>query len=286
MKSEFERYIEKILQQTECTPEERADIAEELQIHLLLSKEELMNEGLQEKEAERAAMRRFGPEKDIGCQLQQSIFPYRKELMLTLSLSGFAFSIAGYVLALMVEGDAHIGWLAASMLANLLLFLIALNQVARFNSRRWMNGLLIAAGLTALYGYGFISSVDHGATLPLGILSWLTILLVLLLIYQTTIYQMNVQKGLEKEARRLHLMNLISGVVAAGLAVFTLWIGLWLFGGFHPLVLVMAIPFGLWIFLYFLQMKLLEKHQKSAFVIAIISIVLSASALLFPIIIN
>ncbi|WP_412676339.1 permease prefix domain 1-containing protein [Bacillus badius] len=62
-------------------------------MHWELSKEELIGEGMNEKEAEWEVMERFGSEREIGCQLQQSIFPYRKELMLTLSVASFFLSV-------------------------------------------------------------------------------------------------------------------------------------------------------------------------------------------------
>ncbi|PWA08886.1 hypothetical protein DCC39_14080 [Pueribacillus theae] len=281
MKSNFEHYVEKILKQTACGNEEKEDISEELMTHLELLKEELMREGMNEKEAELEAMERFGPEKEIGCQLQQSIFPYRKELMLTLSVSSFIFSISVYLLLLSIEGDALIGWLIPSMFINSLLFLIALNQVVGFNRRRWMNSILITHIIIDLYGYTIVSSFDHTAFLPIAILNWLIILLALFLVYQTTIYEMNLQGEIVKEAKRLHLINLVLGAVVAGVALFYLWVGMWLFGGYHPLILLMMIPFVLWILLYFLQMKLLKKHKGSAFVIAIISILINALILIY-----
>ena len=275
MKSNFERYVEKILQQTECRNEEKEDIKEELLIHLELSKEELLREGMSEKESELEAMERFGSEVEIGYQLQQSIFPYRKELMLTLSLASFVFSISVYLLSLSVEGKAHVGWLVLSMFVHSLILLISLNQVAQFNRRLWMNSILVTQIITYLYGYMIVSSIDHPAFLPLAILSWMNILLVLFLVYRTTIYEIDLQSEMVKEAKWLHLINLVLGVIVTSVILFNLWIGMWLFGGYHPFMLLLTIPFILWILLYFLQMRLLKKNKKSAFVIAVISILLN-----------
>lgn len=260
MRSNFERYVEKILQQTECGKEEKEDISEEILIHLELSKEELMREGMSEKNAELKAMELFGSEKEIGCQMQQSIFPFRKELMLTLSIASFIYSISVYLLALFTKGDAHIGWLIFSMFVNSFLLIIVLNQVVRFNRRHWLNGILITHILIYLYGYAIVSSLDHAAFLPLTILNWMIILLALFLVYRTTIYEIKLQGDFVKEAKLLHLINLVLGVVVTGITLFFLWVGMWLFGGYHLFMLLMLIPLALWILFYFGQMKLLKKY--------------------------
>ncbi|RNF39372.1 permease prefix domain 1-containing protein [Planococcus salinus] len=272
METNFRSYVENIMDQTECNQQEKEDMREELLIHLEMSKEDLMRKGMKEKEAERKAMELFGPEKDIGSQMQQSIFPFRKELMLTLSIISFLYTITLYLLLLFNEGNAHIGWLLFSMTTSTLLLCIALNIVVALNRRRWMNSLLMAHLLIYLYGYAIISGFELAAQLPLTISNWIILLLSLLLVYQTTIYEMNFQSGAVKEAKRLHQVNFVSGVIVIGVSLFFLWVGMMLFGGFHPAMAVMMVPFGLWLLLYVGQMKLVKKHKRAAFVLAGISL--------------
>lgn len=281
MKSTFERYVEKIVSQTECTKEVKEDMYEEIMIHLELSKGELMKEGMCEKDAELKAIELFGSEGEIGGQIQQSIFPYRKEFMLTLSILSFIFSISVYLLSLFTEGDAYIEWLTFSMFVNSVLLFIALSQVARFNRRIWMNGILITHILTYLYGYAIVSSLEHSAHLPLAILDWMIILVALILIYQTTIYEVQFHGEFVKETKTLHRINLVSGVIIIGFTLFFLWGGLVLFGGPHPFMLLMTVPLVLWILFYFGQMKLLKKHKRIAFTLAIVSILLEVLILLY-----
>lgn len=279
MKTNFENYVENILDQTECNKEEREDMSEELLIHLESSKEELMRKGMSEKEAELKAMELFGSEKDIGGQMQQSIFPFRKELMLTLSIISFLYAISLYLLLLFNEGNAHIGWLLFSMATSTVLLCIALNLIVALNRRRWMNSLLMTHLLVYLYGYAIASGFGLAAQLPLVISNWIILLLSLLLVYQTTIYEMNFRDGAVKEMKKLHQVNFISGIVVIGLSLFFLWGTMMLFGGFQPALIILLMPFGIWLLLYIGQIKLVKKRKKTAFVLAGISILGTACLL-------
>lgn len=276
MKSKFERYIEKILRQTECSKEEKDDMYEEFMLHLELSRDELMKAGMSEKEAELKAIERFGLESEIGYQLQQAIFPYRKELMLALSSLSFVYTISLYLVSIFAEGDAHIGWFIFSMTIHSVLLLIALNQF-QWNRRGWMNGLFISHILTYIYGYGIVSSIEHPVQLSLAILNGALIILALYLIYQTTIHDGTFMK----ETKVLHRMNFVSGLLISGITLFYLWVGMMLFGRIHPIMLVVLIPFVLWILLYFGQLKLIEKNKRIAFSLAVVSILISALLLVF-----
>lgn len=166
------------------------------------------------------------------------------------------------------------------MIVNSFLLFIVLNQDVRFNRRSWLNGILITHILTYLYGYAIGSFLDHAAVLPLAILNWMIILLALFLVYRTTIYEINFQGECVKEAKLLHLINLVLGVVVTGMTLFFLWVAMW-FGEFHPFILLILIPFVLWILFYFGQMKLLKKYKRIAFALAIISILIHALILIY-----
>lgn len=281
MRSKFERYVKKIVNQTECCHEEKADIYEEMMIHLELSKEELMKKGLNEKEAEARAIELFGSEKDIGGQLQQSIFPYKRELLITLSMMSFVLTVSVYLLSLFQEGDAYMGWLIFTMTINLLLLLIALNQVGSLNRRRWVNSLLMVHILIHLYGYGIVSMLDDAVRLPLSFLDGFIIILALVLVYQTTIYGINLEGSLVKEAKRLHLLNFVLGLITIPFSLFFLWSVMVWSEGFQPFMLIMMMPFLLWAALYIGQMKMLEKHKRVALSLACLSILLNVLILVW-----
>ena len=136
-----------------------------------------------------------------------------------------------------------------------------------------MNSLLMTHLLVYLYGYAIASGFGFAAQLPLTASNWVILLLSLLLVYQTTIYEMNFRDGAVKETKRLHQVNFISGIVVIGLSLFFLWGAMILFGGFQPALLILLMPFGIWLLLYIGQIKLVKKRKKTAFVLAGISIV-------------
>lgn len=112
MKSKLEQYVENIVCYTEGSKQEKEDLFEELLIHLELSRDNIMKEeGIGQEEAEEWAMKLFGKEGEIGSGIQQALFPYRKELMLTLAISSILATITIYLMNLFIEGDAVIGWL-------------------------------------------------------------------------------------------------------------------------------------------------------------------------------
>lgn len=281
MKSKFERYVKTIIRQTDCPEEEKQDLYEELLIHLELSKEDLMRKGLNEREAEFKAMERFGSEKEIGNSLQQSIYPYKRALMLTLTVLSFVFTVSVYLLLIFQEGDALIGWLLLSMSINSLLLMMTFNQVRFLNYRRWINTVLIVHILIHVYGYGVVSILEHASQIPLSILSGMIILLALILIYQTTIYGINLQGNLVKETKRLHQLNFVLGLITIGYLLFFVWSAMMWFEGFQPFMLIMMSPFILWVVLYVAQMILLEKNKRIALLLAFLSILLNVLILVW-----
>lgn len=91
MTQDLRRFVEKTVQQIEGNQQEKDDLYEELLIHLELSKEEFINAGLSDKEAEKKAMEHFGNETEVGGQIQQAMFPFRKEMMRALAIGSLLF---------------------------------------------------------------------------------------------------------------------------------------------------------------------------------------------------
>lgn len=274
MKSKLERYVESIVNHTECHEEDKEEMYNELLIHLELSKGELIRKGFNEKEAELKAIELFGSEKEIGNELQQSIFPYKRQFMLTLSIASFVFTISVYLLSLFQEGDAFIGWLILSMSINSILLLMALNQVSFINRRRWVNIALILHILVHLYGYGIVSGLVHTTGIPLSVLGGVMILLALILVYQTTIYGINLKGSLVKEVKRLHQLNFVLGLISISSSLFMVW-SVMLFGGFQPFMLLMASPLFIWGILYVGQMKWVKKDKRVSLFLASLSILMN-----------
>ncbi|HHW35738.1 MAG TPA: hypothetical protein GXX18_00300 [Bacillales bacterium] len=271
MKSKLEQYVENIVRHTESSKKEKEELYEELLIHLQISRDSLMEEeGLTPEKAEKKAMELFGQEGEIGSQIQQALFPYRKELMLTLAISSIIFTISIYLLSLFIKGDAYIGWLCISMgLSSMLLFL-PLNRSFHINKKLWLNSLLVLHALGQLYGWLITSQLDQSSTVVgLTIWVWLNIALSLGLVYRTTIYDYSSD---EKHMKFLHGMNITSGIIIIGISLFLIVGFLIMVGEFHFIMLLYVSPIIVWSGLYAAQLKLAKKNTRIAFVIGIIPI--------------
>ncbi|MFC4321375.1 permease prefix domain 1-containing protein [Litchfieldia salsa] len=271
MKSKLERYVENIVRHTECSKEEKEDLYEEILIHLKISSDYLIeNEGLTREKAEERAIQLFGQEGEIGSQIQQALFPYRKELMLTLSISSLLFTISIYVLSLFVEGDFYVGWLCYSMCLSSLILILPLNQHFHINRKLWINVLLIFHTLGQLYGWLIVGDLDHSANVGLTIWVWLNIALSIGLLYWITIYDYGSN---QKHMKLLHGLNIASGIIIIGISLFLIVGGLIMIGEFHFMMILFASPIAVWTALYVAQLKLVKKNKNIAFVLGFIPIV-------------
>lgn len=272
MRSKLEKYVENIVRHTESSRQEKEDLYEELLIHLQISRDHLMEEeGLSLEQAEEKAMQLFGQEGEIGSQIQQALFPYRKELMLALAISSILATISIYLLHVFEEGDAYIGWLCISMLLSSMLLFLPLNQFIHLNRKLWLNSLLILHTLALLYGWLLISQLDISSTVGLTIWEWLNIALSIILVYRTTLYDYSSN---EKHIKVLHGINITSGIVISFSSLFIIAGGLIMIGELHPMMLLFASPIAIWIGLYVVSIKLAKKNMKSALFIGVIPILL------------
>lgn len=271
MKSQLERYVENIVRHTECSKKEKEDLYEEILIHLQISRDCLIEkEDLTPEKAEERAMQLFGQEGEIGSQIQQALFPYRKELMLTLAISSIISTISIYASSLLVIGDAHIGWLCYSMSLSSLLLFLPLNQHFHINRKLWINSLLLFHTLGQLYGWLIVGELDHSANVGLTIWVWLNIALSIGLVYWITIYDYGSN---EKHMKLLHGLNIVSGIIIIGISLFLIVGGLIMIGEFHFMMVVFASPIAIWAALYVVQLKLVKRNKNSAFVLGFIPIV-------------
>lgn len=271
MNATFQRFVDKIVQQTDAPLEEKEDLYEELLIHLELSYTQQLKEGYSEQEAERRALASFGKEEKIGSQIQQAMFPYRKQMLLALVYASLLFSFSVYISQLVVEGDALITWLLLSVSASVSLLIFSLQPLPFLNRRVWVNTLLLIHLFTYLLGVGFATSVDAAISGPLTILAWGILVLTIVLVYRTTIfdYQSRKQK-LKKQVRILHALNITWGIFIISATLFFLWAFLaFSTGEFSPRFLLFLLPLLIWIMAYIAQLSLLSKERKkSAYMVA------------------
>src|SRR5690625_1098812 len=123
MSHSFDDFVTNIVNQIDGTEEEKADIYEELFIHLQLTCEQYKEQGFNETEAEQQAMNTFGNATSIGNQMQKAMFPLRKIMLFGLSITSLSYSFIVYIAQLISEGDAYIFWLIFSVISSSILLL-------------------------------------------------------------------------------------------------------------------------------------------------------------------
>jgi glycopeptide antibiotics resistance protein len=75
--STIELFLKKITSELETDDQTRCDVYDELHDHLQMSKRTYIENGLSEEEAEQKAVADFGKSKEIGKELQKSMYPNR-----------------------------------------------------------------------------------------------------------------------------------------------------------------------------------------------------------------
>ncbi|MFJ7744493.1 permease prefix domain 1-containing protein [Peribacillus sp. NPDC097295] len=280
MKTKFERYIQKIVNQTDCTKEEKEDMYEEILVHLEMSQADLIKQGHSPQQAEKMAIDLFGEEWEIGSQIQQALFPYRKELMLTLSIVSILYTFSVYSLQLFQNGDAYIGWLLFSILTSATLLSLTLNLLVSINRKIWINTALVTHTLVYLYGWGVASALDFTMFPLFSLIIAAILLLSLYLIYKTALVLPSYTGKSLRKAKRLHIFNITLGVLIMAVTIFYLYIFLIFSSEIQLFMVLFFIPAVLWISLYILQIKLLKKHPKASTICTLLQVVLVLSIVL------
>lgn len=259
MKPKFNRYVEEIVSQTDATEEEKEDLREELLIHLELSYADKRKEGHSEKEAKRIVLEDFGGSGQIGNQIQQAMFPFRKAMMLTLAMTSLLFSVVIYVSKLFVEGDAHVVWLIVSVVVSASLLIFTLHPISLFNRKLWVNGLLLIHVFIFLYGMLLATSLETAISTLYTFVSWFIILLAIALIYRTAI----VDVQMSKSVKVFHALNMTSGIFIIAITLFFIWSVL-AFGVFEFdfRLLTILIPLFIWLLSYIAGGQLIVRRKK------------------------
>lgn len=279
MNEVFHRFVEGIVRETDSNQEEREDLYEELLSHLECSFTDYQKQGYTEEEAMRTAMTNFGDERKIGQQLQQAMYPYRREMMLGLSVASLLYAYGVYLTQLFIMGDAHILWLVVAVLSSTALLFLTVRPVSSLNRRLWVNSLLLIHILIFFYGLLLATAVDHPVSVGLSIFAALILLLAIVLVYRTTIYDYSSNRQPSaKDAKRLHFINITTGIFVVFVTLFFLWAFLFFSAGMTPEVFIIFIPLVIWIVSYTSQMQLLSRQKKKwAYSIVIIQTAIIAS---------
>lgn len=269
MSTKFQKFTERIINQIDANYEEKADLQEELTIHLELSCADFMKSGYNKKEAEEKAMKSFGNANDVGNDIQQAMFPFRKAMLLTLAIASFLYSFTVYLAQLFVNGDAHSIWLVLSVIISSFILLFALQVLPSLDRKSWLNGALIFHIGIYLIGVGL-------ALEPfMMILVGLIIMLAITLIYRTAMYTyQSDNKQITKQMKGLHFLNISAGIAVISMTLFFLW-GIYAFGGPDVFPFLIIVPAFIWLIAYYAQMHWLSKNKKKiAYALAVIPAIL------------
>ncbi|WP_306975973.1 permease prefix domain 1-containing protein [Alkalibacillus salilacus] len=246
--------MKRIVAQTDCKRSERDDLYEEMLTHVLMRRDEEMEAGKTEKEAEEEAMKMFGKEAHIGDGLQQAMFPYRRELLLLLALVSFLFTSGKYITVLVQEQTA-LWYLLVGMVVHSVVLFFALNRTFAVNRKLWI-ALGLVFNLIFLLTQGqFWTYYDFlGPVLPL------MLLLNLYLLYRTVLTYER-QKDHKMSRRMIHIVNITLSLVG-GLAALNIHLMAMGFGAPATILLNVFIPMALWAVLYTVQIRLLSRFPK------------------------
>ncbi|TSB46123.1 permease prefix domain 1-containing protein [Alkalicoccobacillus porphyridii] len=272
MNRDIKSYVHSIVKQTDCTKEDYDDLFEELFGHVTMIRDEYVDEGYSLEEATDKAMKRFGQEAIIGNELQQSMFPYRRELLYVLGLAGFLLTVGMYVSMLLTEQVALHIELIAGMISHSFILFFAMNTIFRVNRRRWLNTALIIQ--LAVFSIQ-LSPASH--FFYLGQLYFLIgliglILLTIFLLYRTALSSTSVKP---KYTKVVHAVNITTGLIIIPYCIYVGLIG-WGMGGEVAIFWMMQYFSILWLFFYVAQINLLRKFPR------IVLSSLSMSVLLLP----
>lgn len=263
MNKVFERFVSKVVKQTDGNAEEHKDLREELLSHLYCAYEDLQNQGYAKEEAMKMAVTNFGDEKEVGKQLQHAMYPYRREMMLGLASASLLFIYSTYVLQLFTRGDAEIIWLCLAVLVSALILTTVLHPVAALHRRIVLNVLLISHTLLSIYGGLLAADLDSSYSSTLTFFSITIVLFSIILVYRTTIYDFASSKQpLSKDARILHFINITIGLIVTALSLFLLWVLMAFATEMKASLLLLVVPLVIWGITYAVQLRFLAARRK------------------------
>ncbi|GEM_PF-2437194 len=274
MNTAFERFVKTVVHETDCSREEREDLFEELVVHLECAACDYQKNGYSEEEAAEMAMTHFGDGKFVGKKLQHAMYPYRREMLLTLSIMSLLMTYGLYLSQLFIMGDWHYGWLLLGVTTSSALLFLTLRPVVVLNRRAVMNALLVLHIAVMVAGLLLAMDLLPPYSMVFGIWDAAVLLLAIILIFRTTIYDVpatavNVSTG----TRIIHYYNLFMGIVLVCGTLFFLYVFLIFASDGYLRLWILAVPLVVWGIVYAIQLTLLKHgRQRTAYVMAAVQL--------------
>lgn len=270
----IDAYIQNILSRTECNYDERNDLFEEFKSHLESAKEDYMQNGYSPKKAEQLAIQDFGKDEQVGNQLQKTIYPYRKDLMLFTGIGTIVFGTFTFLHYTSKFAEPPFMWGVLLILLGAFATLFGFKPSFAANKKILVNCMLV--GLNVFYFYGLLlldTSIERYVTL-LNILCGLLILVSLIMIFLTALKPSSNKKEMTSQ-KVLHIFNLLVGIVVLGWALLFTF-GVLVFAGLNSILLMPLGFIAFWVLSYWIQYKMVLNHKAISIMFGCLTIVLPA----------
>ncbi|WP_421383873.1 permease prefix domain 1-containing protein [Bacillus salacetis] len=258
----IDKHIKRVLQHVEGSPEERQELVDEMKDHLLLAKEEYIEQGFSPDEAEQKAIADFGGDVEVGDQLQETISPYRKDVLFGLGIASIVFAVSVFLHGVIEISEPHPVWLVVLFSLGLFMTVAGLYPSIAAGRRIMMTVMFFSYFPLIFWGLLIIDTTDNWYKSPLEILAGIIAVLIVVSLFMTLL-RSGKTASLDSASRKkrviFHTINILLGIVIIPYS-FMFGLGTLIFGGMDPMLLM---PFGLvllWSFSYWGQMKFYRRR--------------------------
>jgi hypothetical protein len=257
----MKKHIQHVLQETQCPKEERAELEEELLIHLQELKQYYIDQDNSEKKAEKQAIAQFGGSKLIGRGLQESMYPWQRGLLYTIGIASLLFGMLFHLYTLIVLQEPSVAWLAIQLAAGTIVTLAAINIAFIGRHPYFLHVVVMVHLIWHAITYSLIQGMPIAHVFLFLVYLILLIVLELVFIFRNSYFSTPASK--ENTRRRWEIkigytMNLVYGMMVIAMALFFLW-GLLIFTGWSMMALYPLIPILAWFVFYKYQMKFIAR---------------------------
>ncbi|WP_040977956.1 permease prefix domain 1-containing protein [Oceanobacillus jeddahense] len=257
----IEKHVEDVLKQMQSSGDEREEIREELLSHLNEAKSNYISEGFSEKQAEKKVIAAFGNSHRIGLDLQESMYPFQRELLYLIGIITLLFGVIFYVNLAFVIREPEPVWLIIQLLLGSIVMLAAINIsfVGRYfyllNVLLMFNIIWNGINVVLMQGLSQWQAIFFSGYLLI------LIGLGLLFVFRNSYYYTN-QIGRKHQKQGFvkfsYMMNLLYGIIIIILCLFFLWTFI-VFTGPSIAVFITLLPILIWMIFYKYQMKFIAR---------------------------
>ncbi|TFJ92666.1 permease prefix domain 1-containing protein [Lentibacillus salicampi] len=257
----MERHVEKILEQMQSPHDEREEIREEVLNHLEEAKQHYISGGFNEKQAEKRVLSEFGSAETIGNQLQESMYPYQRGLLYVIGIGTILFGVIFYLTSAFFLHNPIPVWLAIQLVTGGTVTLAAIN--ISFVGRYFylVNVLLLVNVLWNGINIAIMEVRPRWQAIFFGIYLLVLVGLGLVAVIRNAYYSSSPAASKQRHRGMVllsHIVNLLFGLVVAGVSLFFLW-ALLAFSEAKADVILTVVPIIIWVITYKFQMRYIPK---------------------------